>query len=60
MEVGMKKIYSLYVNGEFKICHHDLMELAKMKTHVVDCWKSAQVWGFSYWTDRTFPIFEIR
>ena len=56
----MKKIYSLYVNGEFKICHHDLMELAKMKTHVVDCWKSAQVWGFSYWTDRTFPIFEIR
>ena len=56
----MKRIYDLYVDGKFKICHHDLKEIAKVKNHVVKCWNAAQYWGFSYYTDRPFPKFEIR
>jgi len=54
------KIYSLYVNGKFKICHHDLKKIDAMKKHVIACWKNAQYWGHQYWTDRQFPIFEVK
>ena len=54
------KIYNLYVNGTFQICHHDLNKIDKEKTHVVACWNNAQKYGCQYWTDKPFPTFEIR
>jgi len=56
----MEKIYDLYVDGKFKICDSNLKRIAAVKRHIIDCWNNAQKYGFSYYTDRPFPVFEIR
>ena len=56
----MNKIYDLYVDGKFKICDSNLKNIANMKRHVIDCWNNAQYYGFGYYTNRPFPVFEIR
>jgi|ETNvirome_2_1000_1030626.scaffolds.fasta_scaffold21916_2 flagellar assembly factor FliW len=54
------KLYKLTVNGNDDIIHYKMPSIINRKNEVLKQWISGNNYGFSYWTDKPRPTFEIK
>ena len=58
-KVREMKLYKLLVNSERDIIHYDILSIISRKNEILKQWRHANEFGFSFWTNRPRPTFEI-